>query len=81
MKPDAGCDLNLLFSDRKPASLLKLVRMLPYKTPLNQQKKAASAGIARCQGIYRPCHFRNQISRPLFAARLSLSISHHHVVF
>ncbi len=81
MKPYAGCDVTLPLSDRKSASLLKLVRMLPYKTPPNQQKKAASAGIARCQGIYHPCHFRNQISRPLFAARLSLSISHYHVVF
>jgi len=39
MKPDAGCGLNLPLSDRKSASLLKLVRMLPYKTPPNQQKK------------------------------------------
>ena len=74
MKPGADCDLNLPLSGRKSASLLKLVRMLPYKTPTHQQKKAASAGIARC-------HFRNQILRSLFTARLSLSISPYHVVF
>ncbi|SFB26340.1 hypothetical protein SAMN04515620_13241 [Collimonas sp. OK607] len=39
MKPDAGCGLNLPLSARKSASELKLVRMLPHKTPPNQHKK------------------------------------------
>ena len=39
MKPDTGCDLNPLLSGCKSASQLKLVRMLPYKTPPNQHKK------------------------------------------
>ncbi|WP_092360153.1 hypothetical protein [Collimonas sp. OK242] len=71
MKPDAGCDLNLPLSARKSASQLKLVRMLPYKTPLNQHKKGLYA-LARTMPRHLPFMPISQSDLAPFAA--------HHVI-